>query len=114
MKGLKTINLKSGMPSLEDARLRLAQAISQGRGEGCVALKIVHGYGSSGVGGSLRTGLRSSLRKRRKKGEIKDFVTGEKWSVFEEQSRRILDECQQLSRDPDLDRYNEGITIVIL
>ncbi len=114
MKGLKTVNLKAGMPSLEEARLRLAQAISQGHTEGCVAMKIVHGYGSSGVGGNLRTGLRSSLRKRRKKGEIRGFVTGEKWSVFEEQCRQILDQCQQLRRDPDLDRFNEGITIVIL
>jgi len=27
---------------------------------------------------------------------------------------KILGECPQLDRDPDLNKYNEGITIVLL
>lgn len=37
-------------------------------------LKVIHGYGSSGAGGELRTAIRSLLKKNPASGE---FVTGE-------------------------------------
>ncbi len=111
---MHVVNLKGGRPSLERARKRLSEALVEARGRGVLAVKLIHGYGSSGVGGVLRDGLRSSLRKRRKKGEIRGFIRGEAWSVFDEESRELLELCPELSRDPDLNRCNEGISIVLL
>jgi hypothetical protein len=111
---LKTVNIKDGMPKLEEARQRLASALATAKREGCKALKIVHGYGSSGVGGVLRDGIRASLRKRRKKGEIAGFIPGENWSIFEEATRELIEKLPDLRRESDLDRGNEGITIVVL
>jgi len=42
------------------------------------AVKVIHGYGSSGVGGALRQGIRKSLISRRKEGSVKAVVFGEK------------------------------------
>lgn len=106
--------LKEGLPSVTEARSRLNAELEQARRSGCRALKLVHGYGSRGVGGSLREAIRASLRKRRKEKRIRAFVPGEKWDSLDETARQIIEECPELARDPDLGRYNEGITIVLI
>jgi hypothetical protein len=111
---LKTINIKEDMPSVEDARKRLLQEINQARKTGVKALKVIHGYGSTGKGGALRDALRKSLLRRKKEGVISNYVYGEKWSIFEPDVRAILEICPQLRSDPDLDRCNEGMTIVFV
>ena len=45
---------------------------------------------------------------------IRAFVPGEKWELFNDAAQQILQECPELSADQDLDRYNEGITLVLL
>ena len=111
---MKTINLKQGMPRIEEARQRLNQAIDSARRSGFQAIKLIHGYGASGVGGGIRTAIRSSLTRRRREGKIRAFAGGEKWHVCEPDAQAILAECPALERDPDLNMHNEGITIVLL
>ncbi len=114
MPGMLVVNLKGDFPTLEVARQRLAAALADARRKKCVALKVVHGYGSSGAGGVLRTGLRASLRKRRKKGEVHSIIHGENWSAFDEASQALLEACPALRRDRDLNNFNEGMTIAVL
>ena len=106
--------LKSGRPTVAEARARLAAELETARRQGATAVKLIHGFGSSGVGGKIRLAVRSSLRKRQKEGLIRGFVPGEKWDVFEESARRIIEDCPQLRKDADLNNANEGITIVLL
>jgi len=108
------INLELGMPSVEQATHRLAGELIRARAQGAKVAKIIHGYGSSGVGGKLRVGIRAALADRKRRGEIKEAVAGEDWSVFGEGARRILDVYPDLSRDRDFGRENAGITIVLL
>src|SRR5258708_27606700 len=110
---LKIVNLEEGMPTLEEARKRLAQILPP-KSSVAMALKLIHGYGSSGKGGILRDGIRKSLVRRQKEGAISFFVTGEKWSIFDSHSRMAIEIVPELSSDPDLDRWNRGITIVII
>ncbi|GJM24904.1 MAG: hypothetical protein DHS20C16_13190 [Phycisphaerae bacterium] len=114
MSDIKTFNLKEGMPILEEARQRLSAALTHARQKKLPAIKLIHGYGSSGVGGVLQIGIRKSLRKRRKKGEIRQYIFGENWSIFDETSREAIEEYPSLRKDSDLDRGNDGISIVIL
>ena len=111
---IHVVTLKAGMPTVEQARSRLKAEIDRAKNRGMTALKLIHGYGSSGVGGHLRGAIRNSLRKRRKEGTIRGFVPGEKWDIFEESTQMILLECPQLQHDPDLNNANEGVTIVLL
>ncbi len=111
---IRVYSVKAGLPTVQEARQRLNAEIDKARQSGVMVLKVIHGYGSSGVGGALRDAIRRSLQKRRKEGRIRAFVIGEKWSVFEEAARQMLEACPELSKDPDLDRYNEGITLVLL
>lgn len=111
---IRELNLKRDMPTVDQARALLNSEIEKARQRGDRVLKLIHGYGSSGVGGKLKDGIRSSLRRRRKEGKIKSFVVGEKWSVFDPESKVILEQYPQLGKDPDLNNYNEGITIVLM
>ena len=114
MGGFKTIVIKDGMPTVEEARRRLLTELVSARAKGLAAIKLIHGYGSTGQGGALRDALRRSLTLRRKEGKIRSWVAGERWDPFEQVAREVIDEVPELARDQDLGRGNEGVTIVLL
>ena len=111
---MKTINLEAGMPNVSLAVSRLNQELRTfiSSGEKCV--KIIHGYGSSGKGGSIKVEVRAQLAQKKRSGQIADYVPGENFSPFSENARRICDFCRDASKDKDYCRGNEGITIVLL
>ena len=111
---MMTINLEDGMPTVEQAQRRLTGELGRARDSGAKAVKLIHGYGSTGVGGKLRIGIRQFLGAKKRQNTIKTFVSGEEWDIFNEESRRLLEECPDLSRDRDLGRGNPGITLVLL
>lgn len=111
---LHIVDLEADRPSVQEGRQRLLAALDKARAGGAPAVKVIHGYGSSGLGGALREALRRSLGKRKKEGRIRAFVAGEKWDLFDPAARAVLEACPDLARDRDLNRYNEGITIVLL
>jgi len=111
---LRLVNLEAGLPSREEARRKLESAVSQARKDGLFALKIIHGYGSSGKGGTLRFAVRGFLRQMKDRGEICLFVNGESFSQFEERSRELLRRHPELVMDQDLGSGNKGVTLVLL
>ena len=102
------------MPSVEQARTRLNAEIQTARQSGVKLLKIVHGYGSTGVGGDLRIALQSTLRQLASKHEIRDCIYGENWRKSDERSWELLKRMPELKDESDLGRGNKGITIVVL
>lgn len=108
------INLEQGMPTVDQASHRLVGELIRARAQGAKVVKIIHGYGSSGVGGKLKIGIRAELAERKRRGQIKEAVPGENWSIFDEGARRVLDAHPDLNRDRDFERGNAGITIVLL
>ena len=102
------------MPFADQAVKRLTFELHQSRRQGFAVLKIIHGYGSSGTGGKIRTASRKYLAGLKERGEIKEWIPGEKFSIFEESTRRAFVQCDTLRRDKDLDRYNNGVTFIIL
>jgi hypothetical protein len=114
MAAIRTLNIEAGFPTLEEARKRVIEEIKRARREGVHVLKIIHGYGSTGVGGKLCHGLRKSFGLRKQEGVIKDFITGEDFSIFNERVLALLATVPGLRGDPDLDAINEGITILCL
>lgn len=67
-----------------------------------------------GVGGKLGHAVRKSLKLRKKEGVIKGFIPGETFSIFQPQTLEALGQYPELSGDSDLERCNEGITMVLL
>ncbi len=111
---LREVNLEAGKPFVDQAIKRLTLEIQHSRKLGCTVLKIIHGYGSSGTGGRIRTESRKYLTKLKTKGEIQDYIQGENFSIFEEATRQAFIRCDDLRQDRDLDRHNNGVTFIIL
>ncbi len=111
---VKTVNIEDGFPSVEQARTRLHSEIVIAQAHGLKLLKIIHGYGSHGVGGELRVALQSTLRRLAQSGEIRDCIYGENWRKSDERSWELLKRMPELKNDPDLGRGNRGITVILL
>ena len=58
---IKLVNLENGRPRVKQALMQLDFEIQNGRTGNLKVLKIIHGYGSSGVGGTLRIAVREFL-----------------------------------------------------
>ena len=114
MPSLRTYNVEDGLPSLDEARKLVMAQIREAKRGGVRVLKVIHGYGSSGKGGKLCTGLRKSFGLRKKEGVIRDFVAGEDFSIFNNVTLALLEAVPELRRDPDLNATNEGVTVVWL
>jgi hypothetical protein len=114
MSTIRTFNVEAGLPTLDDARRVVIAEIKEAKREGVTVLKVIHGYGSSGKGGTLRIGLRKSFGLRKKEGVIKDFIAGEDFSIFDETTLDLLEAVPELRGDPDLGTTNEGVTIIWL
>jgi len=102
------------MPTADQAPGRVKFALETGKRMGAKAVKIIHGYGSTGQGGRIRTATRRDLADRKQKGLIRDFIPGEDFSIFNTATLQAFALCPELRQDPDLDRHNNGVTIVLL
>lgn len=111
---LREVNLEQGMPLVDAAIRRLTFELHQSRRMGCTVLKIIHGYGSSGTGGRIRVEARQYLGRLKSKREIRDFIPGEEFSIFSESTRAAFRLCDDLRRDRDLERHNNGVTFIVL
>jgi len=111
---MKTVNLKQDFPTVQEALSRLDREIAIARKEGIALLKIVHGYGSSGVGGDIRLAVQARLHHIAESGQISACIFGENWSKSDTTVWQLLQARAELKQDRDLGRGNRGITVVVL
>ncbi|HEY3425314.1 MAG TPA: Smr/MutS family protein [Negativicutes bacterium] len=111
---IRIINIELGMPTVPQGQQLLLAALRKAKAEQVTVVKIIHGYGSTGVGGKLKDAVRKSLANRKREGKLRSFVAGERWSIFDQDARDILEQCSDLKRDSDLENGNAGITIALL
>ena len=107
------VNLELGRPSADEALRRLEHELAAKRHLRAKAMKIIHGYGSSGKGGRIRTASRKYLREAQEQGRIYAVLPGERLTIFDEEAHRLMARCPALRDDCDRERYNCGVTFVI-
>ena len=110
----QVVNLEAGMPTVEMARTHLNMALRSAKANRVKAPKLIHGYGSSGKGGRIRTASRKYLLAQQEKGRIAAVVPGERFTIFDETTRRALQQYPHLRQDRDLERENMGVTFVFM
>lgn len=110
----KIINLKRGMPTVEQALAHLNQVLLQAKLEQRRVLTLIHGYGSSGEGGIIREEVRTRLQFLKYQGKINALVCGEDFNSRSSQGRSLLSRFPALRQHRDLNRRNPGITLVVL
>ena len=113
-KRVMEVNIKAGMPSIDVAKERLIARIAEAQKSGTAVLKVIHGYGSKGVGGKLRVALRKTLEGLAAEGRLRRVIPGERWDIFDPATQGLLGDYAELSGDEDLGQQNAGITIVEL
>ncbi len=109
---LIVLNLKAGMPTVEQAKRRLLESLYSPRGDSGPVVKIIHGYGSSGKGGAIRSAIREQMAEWQHAGKVLTVVPGENWSIFDPASQDLRQRYAFLGKDEDLDRGNAGMTLV--
>ena len=113
-----TLNLEKGLPKADQAIQSLIEGIDRATRSGEKAIIIIHGYGSTGTGGTIRLVVREFLDDCIKKSRIRNYFKGENWSIWNSERSQALELCPELENDEDLSRLlgqeNKGITIAIL
>ena len=110
----RVVNLEEGYPQVNEGLLRLDRAVVSARQDGVAVLKIIHGYGSKGVGGRLKEEVGNALARYKRGALIKEFIAGEDFRISNEPTWELLKRAPELKQDRDLSRNNRGITIVLL
>ncbi|MDW7650380.1 MAG: hypothetical protein SCK29_00970 [Bacillota bacterium] len=105
------LNLEQDMPTVEQAMYKLKNALSTSKRQGSKAVIVIHGYGSSGVGGGIKAAVGKQLRDRSLQGVVRAYVGGEQWP---ERKRELLGMCKALENHERQVAENSGVTVVIL
>ena len=111
---VKKIDIKEGMPPVDIAIYELEKEIKLAKLEGIKVLKVVHGYGSHGKGGSIKKAVRQFVKVQKRLGLISDYVAGEGWSSSKVKPMGLLEDAPELLLNLDGERFNLGVTIIIL
>ena len=108
------LNLEEGMPVVEEAVSRMRVGLQEMKAGRIMIVKLIHGYGSTGRGGKICTGVRQELAGMKRRKLIRDFIPGEDFGPMDDASRRLAEQEKLVPRDPDYGRMNHGITVVVL
>ena len=108
------VNIEQGMPVVDTALKYLEQAVSRAKAYGYPVIKLIHGYGSSGSGGKIRTAVQRELGKYKSAGRIREFAAGENFTPFDAATQRIIAAYPDITRDKDYLKTNQGITIILI
>lgn len=111
---IETINIKEGFPPSDVAVANMEIEIEALSKTETKALKVVHGYGSHGVGGEIKRLAHKRLAELKKKKVIFDFIPGEHFGELQKNSYYIFENFPEFLIDSDLQNYNSGVTVVIL
>ncbi len=102
------------MPPVLEALQRLDQELALARKQKFALVKLIHGYGSTGVGGDIRIAVQGRLQELLRDGQIEGCIYGEDWSRSNEITWKLLQSNPELKADGDLGRRNQGITVAVL
>jgi hypothetical protein len=110
-KKVAELNLEHGSPTVPVAVQNMKNELTTYKGKGYKAIIIIHGYGSTGVGGGIKAAVRRCLGESSMRGIVRLFVGGEDWT---NNKRSVLDACRELERHERRIAGNSGVTVVVL
>jgi hypothetical protein len=111
-KRIVTLNLEKDLPRVEEALAALDRQIASARMEGVTLIRVIHGWGSSGAGGKIRTAVRQQLDRAARTHHIRTFLPGERYSELTSSGKNLLATHPSLRASLRTDRENPGITFV--
>ena len=109
----KTVNLEAGRPLVEVALDRMTEIIEDSVRNDVNVPTLIHGYGSSGKGGVIRSECRKMLDYLKSNGVISNYIIGEDFNKRFGSVKSLIRRYPRLAADKHLNRGNRGITLVI-
>lgn len=109
-----TVNIKDNLQAVDVAIADFLIALDDAKAQKAKALKVVHGYGSHGVGGKILLELKRILPQMKRRGEIKDYISGADWHFSSPKAYALYSKCPEAAHDDDLKIGNIGVTIVMI
>lgn len=110
-KKVEIVNLEQGYPTVELALQRQRNDLSTLKRQGVKAAIVIHGWGSTGVGGSIRPAVRKALGDSSMLGIVRTYANGEDWA---QKKREFIGMCKALEEEDRQLTGNPGVTVVIL
>ena len=111
---IRVINIKKDNPNTDFAMFLLDQEIRYSRAIGNSVIVVIHGYGSHGQGGFIKSAIKEYLPKLKKQHIIKDYVFGENWSEMNETAKFIMSVCPETILHENLQNLNSGVSVVLI
>jgi hypothetical protein len=107
-----TVSVKDGMPTAAAAVGHLDLRLQTVRAAGGGLVRVIHGWGSTGQGGAIRTAVRNHLSALQRRGQVRAYVPGEDYSEVDGAGRRLRERYPSLRSSIATDSLNPGITFV--
>ena len=108
------LNLEQGRPSADAAERRLRDGVATFRRTGVRFVRVIHGYGSTGEGGAIRTRTRSVLAEWMRGRRLQGVVPGERFGSADADAIALAALFPGLRAVADWNAGNPGITIIVL
>lgn len=106
------LNIEEGMPTVSEAMYFLERGLALHKSNHHHCVLVIHGYGSSGTGGTIRKKARQWLQAQERNKKVKSVIFGEDFSMFDFKALDLKKRCRDLSQY--INTYNHGVTIVEL
>jgi len=105
-----TIDVAHPPRSSDAVEAELLDAWTQIRNSGSLhVVKIIHGYGSTGKGGSTKAFVQNWAFHHKTK--FKRVIDGTHYNLYDNDTQEMRKEVGQYT-DPDLQRSNPGVTVI--
>ncbi|NLT47412.1 MAG: hypothetical protein GXX92_03265 [Clostridiales bacterium] len=108
---VKEVNLEHGYPTADVAVRNMVDHLGTCKWQGVRSVVLIHGYGSSGVGGSIKMAVQRKLKEPSMVGLIRMTCPGEDWM---DRKKIMLNSCPGLKDYESRISGNYGVTVVIL
>ena len=112
--GHRIVNIERGRPLVETALKKMESELLRARSDRVQVVTLIHGYGSSGKGGRIRTECRKVLDHLSRRKEVNQIIAGEEFRKRTGPGKALLRRFPHLERDFASDFSNPGVTIVVL
>ncbi|MDA0684703.1 MAG: Smr/MutS family protein [Bacteroidetes bacterium] len=100
--------------TMAEARERLSDAINVASYKGEDVLIVVHGYGSSGTGGHIRSMVRAEATRALNAGHLSGWIAGEDLGGRSHHTRNLARRLPALASLAVWQRENPGITLLVV
>lgn len=106
MEQIRLINLEDEKPTVKQAMDRLELELRLAKKQNVCVLKIIHGLARRKRRKNPR-GTAPAMPEYQKRGKIRFFVPGERLTIFEEETRKLLQLCPDFRKDHDINRAQQ-------